>query len=64
MAEIAILLYVFGVVFGYLTSSTVILKSNLFKSGFNQVMFYDFQNFSQSKVVVRIFLAAQSLTLN
>ena len=61
MAEIAILLYVFGVVFDYLTSSTVILKSNFFKSGFNQVTFYDFQNFSQGKVVV---LAAQSLTLN
>ena len=56
--------YVFGLVFGYLTRSTVILKSNSFISCFNQVAFYDFQNFCQGKVVVKIFLAAQSLTLN
>ena len=28
------------------------------------MMFYDFQNFFQGKVVVKIFWAAQSLTLN
>ena len=56
--------YVFGPVFGYLTRSTVILKSNSCKGCFNQVTFYNFQNFCQSKVKVKIFWTVQSLTLN
>ena len=41
---------VFGPVFGYTTSSMVILKSNSFKGCFNLATFYDFQNFCQDKV--------------
>ena len=55
--------YVFGTVFDYLNRSTVLLKSNCFKGCFNQVTFYDFQIFCQGKVLVKIFLATQSLTL-
>ena len=51
--------YIFGPVYGYLTRSTVILNSNSCKGCFNQVTFYDFQNFCQGKVVVKIFWAAQ-----
>ena len=55
--------YIFGKVFGYLNRSTVLLKSNCFKGCFNQVIFYDFEIFCLGKVLVKIFLAAQSFTL-
>ena len=44
----------FSYISGYLTRSAIILKSNAFKHTFNLVMFYDFQNFFQGKVVVKI----------
>ena len=43
--------------------STVLLKSNCFKGCFNQATFYNFQFFCQGNVLVKQFLAAQSLTL-
>ena len=55
--------YVFGTVFSYLNRSAVLLKSNCFKGCFNQATFYDFQFFCQGKVLVKQFLAVQSLTL-
>ena len=43
--------------------STVLLKSNCFKGCFNQATFYNFQFSCQGNVLVKQFLAAQSLTL-
>ena len=62
MVEIAIWRYIFGPLFGYLTRPTVLLKSNSFKGSFNQVKLYNFQNFFQGKVAVKLFWVAESLT--
>ena len=62
MVEIAIWTYIFGPLFGYLTRPTVLLKSNSFKGSFNQVKLYNFQNFFQGKVAVKLFWVAESLT--